>query len=109
MAKDVLGEFEHHVMLAALRLEDRAYTSAIVLELETRTGREVAPAAVYIALRRLEDHGLVKSSVQAGEASDRRERRYFTVTRRGLAMLRESRRRFVRLWEGLDPLLEKGG
>jgi DNA-binding PadR family transcriptional regulator len=105
MAKDVLGEFEHHVMLAALRLKDRAYTTAIVVELEQRTGREVAPAAVYVALRRLEDHGLVGSEYRVGDEEDQRERRYFAVTRTGLAMLRESRRRFSRMWEGLDPQL----
>lgn len=39
--------------------------------------------------------------------SDRRERRYFALTRVGLPMLRGSRRRFVRLWDALGPLLEK--
>lgn len=105
MPKDVLGEFEHHVLLAALRLKKRAYTTAIVLELEDRIGREVAPAAVYVALRRLEDHGLVGSEYRTGDEEDQRERRYFAVTRSGLAMLRESRRRFARMWEGLDPQL----
>ena len=101
----MLGEFEHHVLLAALRLKKGSYTTAIVLELEQRIGREVAPAAVYIALRRLEDHGLVTSEYRVGDEEDRRERRYFRVTRAGVAMLRESRRRFVRMWEGLDPQL----
>lgn len=105
MAKDVLGEFEHHVLLAALRLKQKAYTTAIVLELEDRIGREVAPAAVYVALRRLEDHGLVGSEYRKGNAEDQRERRYFAVTRSGIAMLRESRRRYARMWEGLDPQL----
>jgi DNA-binding PadR family transcriptional regulator len=100
-----LGEFEHYVLLAALRLGDNAFTAPIVEELETRTGRTVAPAAVYIALRRLEDHGLVTSEYRVGDEEDRRERRYFRVTRAGVAMLRESRRRFVRMWEGLDPQL----
>ena len=108
MRKDVLGEFEHHVMLAALRIGDGAYTTAIVLELETRTGREVAPAAVYIALRRLEQHGLVRSEYGVDEDTDRRERRYFSVTRAGLRLLRESRRRFVQLWDGLEPVLKEG-
>ncbi|MGH7503380.1 MAG: PadR family transcriptional regulator [Longimicrobiales bacterium] len=106
MAKDVLGEFEHHVLLAALRLKKGAYTTAIVVELEDRTGREVAPAAVYIALRRLEEHGLVTSQYRVGAEDDRRERRYFAVTRAGVSMLRESKRRLARLWEGLDPQLE---
>lgn len=108
-AKEVLGEFEHHVLLAALRLADGAYSAAIVLELEERTGREVAPAAVYIALRRLEENGLVRSAMRESEGrGGRRERRHFEVTEEGLEMLRESRRRFERLWEGLDPVAGGG-
>ena len=49
MAKDLLGEFEHQVLLAVLRLAGSAYSTSLVTELEERTGREVAPAAVYIA------------------------------------------------------------
>ena len=107
MAKDLLGEFEHQVLLAVLRLGDETYSVPIVLELEDRTGREVAPAAVYIALRRLEEKGLAESEMRSapeGEAS--RSRRYFGVTKSGISLLRESRRRLTNLWEGLDPVLE---
>ena len=45
MAKDLLGEFEHHVLLALLRRGEEGYSVPIVLELEERTGREVAPAS----------------------------------------------------------------
>ena len=51
MARDALGEFEHRVLLAILRLEAESYSVPIVLELEEKTGKPVAPAAVYIALR----------------------------------------------------------
>ena len=37
-----------------------------------------------------------------------RERRYFRVTAEGRALLRESKRRLVRLWDGLDAALEEG-
>lgn len=107
MTKDVLGEFEHQVLLAALRLGDEAYSASIVRELERRTDREVAPAAVYIALRRLEAVGMTASELRPPPEGSARERRYFRVTEAGLAQLRTSRRRFERLWEGLDPLLEE--
>ena len=58
MGKQMVGEFEHHVLLALLRQGDEGYSVPIISELEERTGREVAPAAVYIALRRLEAKGL---------------------------------------------------
>ena len=107
--KAVLGELEHQVLLAVLRCGGEAYSVPIVLELESRTGREIAPAAVYIALRRLEEKGLAESSLKSPEAEEGgRSRRYFQVTERGLAELRASKRRFDSLWEGLEPVLESG-
>lgn len=107
---EIQGEFEHHVLLATLRLGERAFTSSIVVELEERTGREVAPAAVYVALRRMEAKDLVTSAMRTGdEAGALRERRYFTVTDEGLAALRASRTHLARLWEGFESILAEGG
>jgi DNA-binding PadR family transcriptional regulator len=107
MPKDILGEFEHQVLLAALRLKDLAYSSTIVLELERVTGRDVAPAAVYIALRRLEEGGFTASELRPPPEGGR-ERRYFRVTRAGVGLMRESRRRYVALWDGVESVLEPG-
>lgn len=107
MAKDVLGEFEHQVLLATLRLKGGAYSTTIVLELERVTGREVAPAAVYIALRRLEEGGFAESELRTPDEGGK-ARRYFAVTEPGLALMRESRRRFVALWDGVEGALEEG-
>jgi DNA-binding PadR family transcriptional regulator len=109
MGKDVLGELEHQVLLATLRLGDEAYSTTVVLELERVTGREVAPAAVYIALRRLEEGGYTASELRAPPDDEGgRERRYFRVTEPGLALMRESRRRYVALWDGVEGALEEG-
>jgi DNA-binding PadR family transcriptional regulator len=92
-------------MLAALRLGDDAYTTSILTELEARTGREVSAAAVYIALRRLERAGLVRTRLRRStERNERRERRYVRVTPGGVAAVREARQRLVRLWDGLTIL-----
>ncbi len=110
MAKTVLGEFEHQVLLTVLRCRGDAYSVPIVLELQERTGREIAPAAVYIALRRLEEKDLAESSLRsATDDQGGRSRRYYRVTEAGVSELRESKRRFVSLWEGLEPVLEEGG
>ena len=61
MGREALGEFEHQVLLTILRLGAESYSVPIVLELEERTGKSVAPAAVHIALTRLEKKGLVSS------------------------------------------------
>lgn len=102
MGRDILGEFEHQVMLALLQLGDDAYSAPIVTELEARTGRPVKSAAVYIALRRLEEKGLVASHMEAPGPEGGRDRRHFAVTDVGRARLREARAAFERLWEGLD-------
>jgi len=49
MSKKLLGEFEHHVLLALLRQGDEGYSVPIIGALEERTGREVAPAAARVA------------------------------------------------------------
>ena len=100
--KSSLGEFEHHVMLAALRLGNNAYTTSILTEIEERTNREVSAAAVFIALRRLESAGLVRSRLRtATELNERRERRYVRVTPAGLELVREAHWRLMQLWSGL--------
>ena len=58
-----MGEVEHSVLLAMMRLDSRAYGVPIVLELEKQTGRSIAPSAVYVTLRRLEKKGLLTSSM----------------------------------------------
>lgn len=102
-SKSALGETEHHVLLAAARLGPEADTVAIVRELETRTGRSVAPAAVYIALRRLEEHRMVRSRLVTRDG-EQRTRRQFDLTAAGRGVLRTSRERLLNLWDGLDPL-----
>ena len=105
MTRKSLGEFEHQVLLAMLHLGGHAYSAPIVLEIEERTGRGPAPAAVYIALRRLETRGLVVSSKEAPEPGQGgRGKRVFQITPAALEMLRESRRTFEALWQGLDPI-----
>lgn len=109
MAKDLLGEFEHHVLLALLRQGEEGYSVPIVLELEERTGREVAPAAVYISLRRLESKGLLVSELRTADPEEGgRERRYYRITADGMARVRAARKGYLNLWEGLEPVLEEG-
>ena len=107
MTREMLGEFEHQVLLALLRLGDDAYSAPVVLELEERTGRPVKAAAVYIALRRLEEKGLVRSGMRSPGAEGGRDRRHFEVTDHGRTRLREAKATYQRLWEGLDGALGK--
>jgi PadR family transcriptional regulator PadR len=103
MGKQTLQHFELHVLLALLRLGGEAYSVPLVLELETRTGRQVAQAAVFIALRRLEKKGLVASRMEEPETG--RVRRYFKVTKQGLGVVKDSREAHSQLWESMDRVL----
>ena len=104
MSRTALGEFEHHAMLALVRLGGRSRGAPIVLELETATGRTVSPAAVFVALRRLEQRGYARSSKrEARPGEGGRGSREFQITAAGKTKLAESRRTFERLWRGVTP------
>ena len=107
MPNEVLGGFEHQVLLAMLRLGSEAYSVPIVLELEERTGRRVAPSKVYVTLRRLERRGLLRSRFDPPPTEEGgRERRIFTLEPSGLELLKKSKQVFSNLWEDL-PILDK--
>ena len=55
--RDTLQHFELHVLLAMLREGNETYSVPLVLALERRIGKSVSQAAVFIALKRLEQRG----------------------------------------------------
>lgn len=108
MGKNRLGEFEHRVLLAMLRLGGEAYSVSLVLELEERTGREVSQSSVFIALQRLEKKGLLSSRIdETTKPQTGRVRRYFRLTPEAVVRLREYRKDLIALWEGIDPTLDE--
>ncbi len=106
-----LGEFEQPVMLAILQCgqtDDGAYTVPIGRVISDKTGREVARGALHTSLDRLATKGLVSSTLGEPLAiRGGRSRRYFTVTKPGLAALRESRAALHNLSTGLESLLDR--
>ena len=98
-----LGEFEQLVLLAILRIGAGAYAVSIIEEIQTRTDRAVSHAAVYVALRRLENKGLVTSRL-ADPTRERggRAKRYYEVQPEALPRLREHRDALTSMWEGLE-------
>lgn len=101
--RDYLGEFEHIVVLALLRLGDRAYGVTVRREIEFRTKREVSVGAVYATLDRLETKGYVKS-LRGDPTPERggRSKRFFRVTDKGVAAVNRAQHALHNMAEGLD-------
>ena len=100
-----LGELEQLVLLAILRLGEEAYGVPIVEEIESRTGREVTRAAVYVTLTRLEKRGLLSSRM--GDPTPERggkAKRYFRVEPEAIERIKESKEALVRMWEGIEVI-----
>jgi len=103
MTKRSLGEFEQLVLLAILRVGDDAYAVPVIAEIELQTGRKVSHAAVYIALRRLEEKGFVISHLAEATAErGGRGKRYYEVESAAHSLLEESRNALMRMWDGLE-------
>jgi DNA-binding PadR family transcriptional regulator len=96
-----IGELEQLVLLTILRLGPSAYGVPIVEELRRHTKQPVLRPSVYLALRRLEAKGLIRSRLGEPEARrGGRARRHFSLEPAGQALLRESRRTLRSLWRG---------
>lgn len=104
-----LGEFERFLLFALLELEgEEAYGVSIREVIERRTGESFSSGAVYTGLQRLEEAGLISSTI--GEPTAERGGRRKRLYRMGPAGL-EALERSVRLHEvmsqGLLPRLRR--
>jgi DNA-binding PadR family transcriptional regulator len=95
-----LGELQHLMMLAVVRLRDDAYGAAIRDELRRVAGRSVSVQTVWVTLVRLEEQGLTASEdVAAPEGG--RPRREFRLTPAGWRALEAARVSMARMWDGV--------
>jgi DNA-binding PadR family transcriptional regulator len=102
-SRDHLGEFEHLILLALLRLEDQAYGVTVRQEIEFCTSREVSIGAVYATLDRLEAKGYVKS--RFGDPTPERggrSKRFFRITAQGMSAVNRTQRALQSMSAGLD-------
>ncbi len=105
MNERFLTDFELMVMLAVLRVRDEAYGVPIAREIEETAGRSVTHAAVYLALDRLCQHGLVTSRL--GDPTPERggrAKKLFSITPTGLRAIRRTQSAFIALWKGIPEL-----
>lgn len=103
-----LGEFEELVLLTIASLVNDAYSVAICDELEKHAERRVKLGVVHAVLNRLEEKGLVKSTL--GEATQIRggkRKRYYTVTSAGKAALLKAKEIRDQLWSKIPQFVIK--
>ena len=104
MAKgELLGEFEHLVLLAVLRLGSDAYGMRVRREIADRTGRDVSIGAVYATLDRMATKGLVSSAL-ADPTPERggRAKRSFRLTGAGVDAVNRTRQELANMLDGLE-------
>lgn len=105
-----LGEFEELVLLSVGILFDDAYGLAIVDELQARTGRNVLISSVHKTLVRLEEKGYLKSRL-GGATTERggRDKRLYTLTHAGKAVLTETRELRNQMWREVPKIVWEAG
>lgn len=96
---EFLTRQEEIILLTVHQLGSDAYGVSIKRRLEEILGKSVSVGAVYVPLERLEKRGLLITR-QGDPSPERggRSKKYYTVTREGLAILRETKALNDLLW-----------
>src|ERR1044071_7185188 len=105
MPRRHLTDFELMILLALLRIGEDAYGVPIAREIEEIGKRSVLLGAIYTALDRLEENGLVTSTY--GDPTPERggrAKRFFKITGKGLKAVKDTQRAFTALWTGIPQL-----
>lgn len=103
-----LGEFEQLILYSVLHLDDHAFGLAIREEIEERTGRVVSSGAIYTALGRMEERGLVSSQVADPiEGRVGRPRKYYTLEPAGARALHDSYTTIQAMASGVASKLQR--
>lgn len=105
MSQYHLGEFEEVVLLTVGILNGEAYGVSIIDEMEKRLKRRVSIGALQTVLRRLENKGMLSSSL--GDASNVRggkRKRYFILTQNGQKILSKAKDQRLALWKAIPKM-----
>lgn len=110
MSENRLREFEELVLLSVLISTPDAYGPVLQQVLSDEAGREVSLGAIYTALERLTQKGMVTSELgDPTPVRGGRRKRHYELTPEGLEHVREARRIRERMWGKVTPDLLEGG
>lgn len=108
MAPEALSTLDLLVLLAVLRLDGDAYGVTIAADVGSARGRTVSMAAVYAALERLEERGLVVSELGTPTAErGGRAKRFIRVTPKGIQAVKATQRALTAMWTDIPALKDR--
>ena len=98
-----LNDVEQFVLLALLRLGDKAYGVPIRAEIEERANRAISMAAVYAALDRMQRSGLIEAQLSEPRPErGGRARKHFRLRAAGVRALEDARDSMARMWDDIE-------
>lgn len=106
---DMLTKLEELVLIAVLKLKDRAYGITIYEYVVQKTGNKVAVSSVYFPLERLVRKGYLESF--KGDPTPKRggmRKNYYALTREGINVLQENRELNRTIWTDVDRAATRG-
>ena len=102
----IVGEFEHMILLALVRLGNGAYGAAIRREIRNRTGRDASVGTVYMTLGRLAKKKMIVSyvGIPSPQRGGRR-RKHYLIDAEGQKALGRAFRAFTAMTSGMEAEL----
>ena len=105
---ELLTKLEEMVLIAVLRLKDKAYGIAVYRHVAGLTGGRPALSSVYFPLERLVRRGFLTSVL--GDPTPVRggmRKKYYALTPEGIRTLQDNRALTEKAWRGLGGLKPK--
>jgi DNA-binding PadR family transcriptional regulator len=101
--KRILTRSEEFLLLAVVKLGDRAYPVSIFDEIVKATGSSLTLGAIYFPLQRLEERGFLTSYL-GNPTTERsgKSKRYYLATKEALQALAKTKKAQERMWEGTE-------
>jgi len=104
---ELLTKLEEMVLIAVLRLKEKAYGISVYKYIVDLTGKEVSVSSVYFPLERLVRKGYLQTLM--GEPTSKRggmSKRFYRLTKAGIKTLQENRSLNEIAWNGVSDILK---